>query len=327
MRIHLVLLTIFFITANIWSQKYDHVDKIIKSYPSSFNTVDEFARKIDYDFKLEEEKVRALYGWLSLNIFYDHQNDNFDIWNNLIAFYDEKDRRRTRRRKKLKRIEETLASKKAVCLGFSEIFTEVCDRIGIESQIVSGYSKTIISDIDNEKSYKDHAWNVVKINDTWKLIDVTWASVYLNETPKKLDEKLYDYYFFTNPDEFITTHFPANRRWQLIKHKLSKEDFLKKPLLYPNYFHDEVKIANFQNGVIEANKKRLFIYFDKVPEKKKIFYTLKGERRVKQLGFKETKEGKFITSIRYNKPHNSQIILYSGQLPIIGFKIKSSVRE
>ena len=57
----------------------------------------------------------------------------------------------------------------AVCEGYSESFTELLHRAGIEAATVYGFVKS-------EKGIFDfgHAWNIVRIDGMWYYVDVTW---------------------------------------------------------------------------------------------------------------------------------------------------------
>lgn len=51
----------------------------------------------------------------------------------------------------------------AVCEGYSKAMTLLCNRIGIESILVTGYGNG-----------QDHMWNMIKYNGNWYHMDVTW---------------------------------------------------------------------------------------------------------------------------------------------------------
>jgi len=308
---------LFFFAQLILGQDYSNVDSKIVNYPSTFKNIENLAHRINTDFKSDREKARALYGWLSLNISYDNQNDSFNISDNIIIYYSLDDKKRKLRKRKLNKLEGVLKSQKAVCIDYSEVFNEVCNLIGIESKIVVGFSKTNIVDIENEKKYKDHAWNAVKINDKWQLLDVTWGASFTNKSSKKI----YNYYFFTSPKELIVSHFPINHKWQLLENKISKKEFFKSPLFYPDYFMSKIEIENPHLGTIKVTKKRIKIYFNKIPEKRVISYAFTGDEYARPIDFKTTKEGKLFTSIGYKKSQDTQIIIYSDLVPVIGFRV------
>ena len=74
----------------------------------------------------------------------------------------------------------------AVCEGYSEAFTELLHRAGIDAATVYGY-------ILPEENYSNnsHAWNIVCIDGNWYYVDVTWDDVsrnheYFNVTTEKM---------------------------------------------------------------------------------------------------------------------------------------------
>ena len=56
-----------------------------------------------------------------------------------------------------------LIRKKAVCMGYTSTFQLFMDLLDIECITVEGFSGT-----------EDHAWNMVRLDDTWYCVDVTW---------------------------------------------------------------------------------------------------------------------------------------------------------
>jgi hypothetical protein len=71
----------------------------------------------------------------------------------------------------------------------------------------------------------------------WFLLDVTWGAGFVKAKEKKYVPRFNNAYFLTDPEVFITDHFPASvpgysncesgREWQLISSKLSKREFIK----------------------------------------------------------------------------------------------------
>lgn len=74
-----------------------------------------------------------------------------------------------------------LYNKKAVCAGYAKFFKSVCDNLGISCKYISGT-------VDNGENVGSHAWNRVKIGNTWYYIDTCWNAClksnayYLSET-------------------------------------------------------------------------------------------------------------------------------------------------
>jgi transglutaminase/protease-like cytokinesis protein 3 len=67
----------------------------------------------------------------------------------------------------------------------------------------------------------------VKTDGAWQLVDATWGSggstsedekeIYFSEIDMR--------YFFADPKDFVTDHFPADSKWQLLDKPISKREF------------------------------------------------------------------------------------------------------
>lgn len=52
---------------------------------------------------------------------------------------------------------------KIVCGGYAGIFKQVCNRYGLESEVITGYGNG-----------EYHAWNAVRIDEKWRYVDCCW---------------------------------------------------------------------------------------------------------------------------------------------------------
>lgn len=80
-----------------------------------------------------------------------------------------------------------LINKVAVCQGYSEAFKLLLNLCGIECEIVTGTSNGI-----------DHAWNVVKLDNEWYIVDVTYDDPITYDNNKRIEVLQYDYFNITN---------------------------------------------------------------------------------------------------------------------------------
>lgn len=60
-----------------------------------------------------------------------------------------------------------IVNKEAICDGIADAYKYICNCCNLECMVVTGYIGEL-----SEEQY--HAWNIVKIKDTWYLIDATW---------------------------------------------------------------------------------------------------------------------------------------------------------
>lgn len=304
----------------IFSQGYQKIDSKVRDY-SNYTDLNTLSKKIINDFNSDEARVRALYTWLILNIkYYSQENYIFDP--EIIISFSEYDRLRISRKKDLKKINKALLSKSANCYGFALIFKEVCDLLKIESSIIKGYAKIDSEIIETNQNYKNHAWNSVRINNEWKLIDIAWAT-YDNSSNRKTNHKLNDYYFFTKPSQLINNHFPADPNWQLIAEKVSKKDFFSSPILYAEYFNSDFKLVNSNQGVLKVTKenKYLIIEFKEISKKSLIQYVIDDNNLARSAYFKKKKNKPYTLKIKFNRINDSQITLFYKKRPLAGFKI------
>jgi hypothetical protein len=182
------------------------IDRYAKSVPEVHTQkVVDLAEYLTQPATTDREKVRSFYTWMIHNIQYDHAS--LDLDNDRIN----------------KSNEDVLRRKKAVCYGFSTLFEELCEKTGITSTVISGYSKgTPTSSEDFTKP--DHAWNAVLIEGVWHLLDITWSHNLLESTAG-YGKYHPEYYFLTPPRDFIKNHLPILPMWQLLDCPVSIRDF------------------------------------------------------------------------------------------------------
>lgn len=126
----------------------------------------------------------------------------------------------------------TLQRGAAVCEGYAVLFDALAAEAGLESHTVRGYGRGTGYDPHREAAVdvSNHAWNVVKIGERWRLLDATWGA-------GKVEDGFVRAYnagwLFTDPETFGATHFPADPAWQLVDSPLNADAFLARPLLRP----------------------------------------------------------------------------------------------
>lgn len=212
------------------AQDFTKVDSTVKGYPSTYNSIDRLASRINADFQRDDEKARAIFTWIALNIRYD-TNPNAQGRKPIKYTYSNE----AERLAKIAEIENdladvTLKSKKGVCHGYAMLYTIIARKTGLESEVVHGNAKALPADIGKLPTNSNHAWNAVKISGQWKLIDVTWGSGGITGKSRDFGFKYDDKYFFTDPDVFFLNHFPDDKKWLMTNR--SAGDFASLPLYY-----------------------------------------------------------------------------------------------
>lgn len=170
--------------------------------------------------KTELIKTIAIYEWITHSIAYDTKAL---VKNDVQA----------------RSADEVIKSQTAVCSGYATVFKELATGLGLECELIDGYSKGYGYEVGTILEEPDHEWNKVKINDIWYLIDATWGAGSVSEDASgKLifnAEPNMDW-FLLDPLVSIYSHFPVESKNQLIEVPLTKVLFEKLPNLNPIYF-------------------------------------------------------------------------------------------
>ncbi len=227
------------VTPNDFDSKIDYnyynIDQHAIITPSSAEaSVDGLASYLVAPARNEREKARSIFRWVTENIDYDVSGfftGSFDATNS----------------------KDVLKSRKSVCDGYSDIFSSLARSAGLEVVRIAGFGKGYgYLPGENLSAPSNHAWNAVKINGSWYLIDCTWGAGYIDDN-KKYVHKFDDHYFMTPPSEFIYDHFPEDSRWQLLEHPLAKSEFEKLAFVKSEFFNYGLKLDDRLEGTIRAD--------------------------------------------------------------------------
>ncbi len=200
------------------------------------------------------EKARALYVWLTENILYDAAGYFSGSYGTVS-------------------VQEVLGTGKSVCQGFANLFESMSRAVGLDAVTISGWAKgSTYSPETFDRSPANHAWNAVKIEESWFLIDCAWGAGHLSEGEFV---KCFDpFYFMPPPEQFNYSHFPNNADWQLLNPPVTKEAFLKNPKTWSNFFRCGIEVLTSVYEQMPVNREEIFRF--RVPESSDVLFTLLG---------------------------------------------------
>ena len=336
----ITILIFLFITINLIAQELSDIDNIVANYPISISSPYDLAKLINRDFKTDEEKARAAYTWIALNIEYDvatyYSKNKSNTYT--YSYRNLKEKKAKEKKFRLKLAKKTIKNKKAVCHGYATLYKQVCELIGIQCELISGYAKTTDKDIGKIPRGNNHAWNAVKINNEWKLIDVTWGSGYGNHG-KKFIPDFSDAYFFTPPGRFFLKHFPEDPSWLLIKK--SKQDFTDLPLFFRDYIKLDIDFIYPRNGILTLSENNIIDFKIKSSiDLSNLTYAFENNRYSKDVilvsedvsilsedatkqGFGNQCNNYFRFNILYEENKGDYLTFYYKNKGIVTFKIKN----
>ncbi len=233
-------------------------------------------------------KTRAIFAWIATNIKYD-----------CPAFYVE-----SRRKNKP---EEVFKFKKAVCAGYANLFMEMCSHAKIQCLTVDGFARTSDTEAGEMMDLPNHTWNVVRINNEWKLVDVTWASGFTDKKVKVFTPHYTDDFFFTDPAYFLLSHYPKLSSWKLTRSSVSLNEFFNSPVVLSGYPIFNIVSLSPKKGLLkikphepftisitfqESNTYEVNVLSGENKQQKALYPTVAYNGNTMVLSFKSDKPGK-----------------------------------
>lgn len=298
------------IAGALQAQDFEQVDATIKFYPKTFDEVTELSDFIARDFTTDEEKIRAIYGWIIHNVRYDP--DEYDVFNYKFKNYRERNAKEEITRIKI--IQRTVSKGVAVCEGYSMLFEKLLELQGIQSYLVRGDIKTNFNDI-GRPFQKIHMWNVVYLNEQPFLFDPTWGAGKYNQ--KFIKEPSY-YWFKTKPEQFIKTHYPDLVEDAFLDINVSKQTFAKYPLVIQKDMEINDVIAP-RYGVISSAaypKEILFQLKTKAPAVISYSYDFGNKKKMVDFTVQED-----MISFPVKTKSGKNLIVYFNDEPALAYKV------
>lgn len=170
------------------------------------------------------EKALAIYDYICSTTTYDKRKFNQEVMldsyktTHIPSFY----------------LEGVFIKGLAVCDGFSKAFSLLCNMEGIDCIRIVGSAVQY-------SSSENHAWNKVKINGEWYIVDTTWA-----ELSSGLTERLTHKYFLVTDEMTKTSHIPNKHRSKYFDYPTSSTafDFFSNYKLSHTYSNNTTKITD-----------------------------------------------------------------------------------
>jgi hypothetical protein len=189
---------------------------------------------ITKECKTELQMTRAFYYWQS----------------HFLSF----DAKRKRRNDFAENASTALMERKAASLGFAKMFKAMCDLKNIECKVVKGVIRYRPEDIGNFDKGEVHFWNIVSINNTNYLVDVTLGMGNFDAKGKHIVPQFTDAWWLTNRLLFSYVHFPEEPINQLIELPLTKKEFSNAPIVFSTAIVTGLIPGRSLKGVIKGKE-------------------------------------------------------------------------
>jgi hypothetical protein len=132
-----------------------------------------------------------------------------------------------------------------VCAGYAHLFEALARAAGLEAVYLVGEAR-----VGPEGTTEGHAWNAVKLDGAWYLVDTTWDAGYVSDRFTKHFETTH---LFTPPEVFNRRHLPDEARWQLVEHPIDRATFLRRAALGANFFAEGLTLLTPDADRVDAH--------------------------------------------------------------------------
>ncbi|MBA2760971.1 MAG: hypothetical protein H0U39_03245 [Segetibacter sp.] len=208
--------------------------------------------KLTSPFNTDAAKVRAIFRWITDNISYNVKPRYNSLRISQNVYYEDVNDTGALKSLSERVAEGVLRKRVAFCDGYARLFKTLCDYAGIKSEVITGYARTNIDKVD-KKFRSNHRWNAVLIDNTWHLLDATWASGYVSYGSEEFVQRYNDYYFLTPPNDFIRDHYPDDIRWTLLTGSPTLKEFQYSPFKKQAFLRHNILSYKPAGGFIEAS--------------------------------------------------------------------------
>ncbi|KAG0252222.1 cytokinesis protein 3 [Mortierella polycephala] len=131
--------------------------------------------------------------------------------------------------------------------GFANLFAEMALAAGIEDVgVVKGYIKGPMDVFSKDIPPPNHAWNVVRIDGTYRFIDCCLASPFHPAHYPIRPQAANSFYFLTLPTNLALSHFPLFLTYQYIAPSIPSQVFLQLPFVQPAFFEFGLSLPDFK---------------------------------------------------------------------------------
>ena len=270
-------------------RKFDHIDRKAFSIKYTGKSVSELASILSQYATSEAEKARIIYTWVADNIAYDVKGFLSGYYGDLSP-------------------QGVLRKRTGVCTGHANLYQALAQQMGLKAVVLEGYAKGVGYGIGPENR-PNHAWNAVRVNGRWHLLDPTWAAGFVDGT--KFVKRFNPHYFATQPDQFIYDHYPSNPAWQLLPRPQSRATFDRRPIVSAQFFRDNLSFLNPQQHTIRSHGKAIIV-LEAPTDVVAVFNISKAGQYIHKSHRQLRRQGQhLVADLAFPKPGNYKIYVFS----------------
>ncbi|KAK7088433.1 hypothetical protein V1264_022356 [Littorina saxatilis] len=201
---------------------FEHIDlRAIELAGRDFDNHTDLAKELTRDCHTELEKLRTIFRWVIA----------MDLSKNQVSGIT-----------RPQQLNPLMRGVKTGKETYHQLFKKLCSYAGLHCEIILGYSKGAgyKPGMRMEGNAFRNAWTAVFVEGSWRLVNCTWAARHVSGHRDNLPLLFYKYdefYFLTDPDDYVYQHYPDDPAWQLLDIPLPFSEFLNLPVVKSPFFN------------------------------------------------------------------------------------------
>ncbi|MCD6062341.1 MAG: transglutaminase protein [Flavipsychrobacter sp.] len=192
----------------------------------------------------QADQVRAIYMWIANNVTYSTVGKRHPNNFNPTA-------------------SEALNTRETTDEGYANLFKAMLDMAHIRSAVIKGMAKFDPRNIGKiSEKWNKHTWNAVEVKGKWYLVDLAWSVGRTDRKFRTFTKAFTDAWYMTDKELFAMTHYPKDKKWQLLDTPVNKSVFTQAPIIRPAAVINEVYPVSAKRGNVrgkaDTTKKMIF---------------------------------------------------------------------
>lgn len=218
---------------------FEHLDKrAIECAGQDYVSFTDLIKDLTRDCESELEKARVIFRWVIAKDLSKH-NVNEIIRPNMQAMT----------------LLKGIRSGKET---YHQLFKKLCNFAGLHCEIILGYSKGAgyKPGMKMDSGTFRNSWTAVAIDGNWRFVNCTWAARHVTGHKDNLPEMFHKYdefYFLTDPEDYIYQHYPDDSSWQLIDIPLPFSEFISLPVVKSPFFNYGLRFYSNYGGTLTTD--------------------------------------------------------------------------
>ncbi|ELU12390.1 hypothetical protein CAPTEDRAFT_227321 [Capitella teleta] len=153
----------------------------------------------------------------------------------------------------------------------AHFFARLARAVGLDCEIISGINKNAHYQVGQTlaEDLLGAQWNAINIFGETRLLDVFWASTCVDDSeatdwmylwdmfkdsddnidsaeidkPTMTKHQINDFFFLTDPEKFIVTHFPEEQKWQLLQTPITVDEFSNQVYIRERFYEMNLSLG------------------------------------------------------------------------------------